>query len=983
MKEKLKGWLSFLSIALFIYLFINIEIFLWNIVDPEGFWGFFWFYTLSFTIFSAFTSLVGLIGYIIQNKSEKGIIKIIPAFVAIIVIGSVLEFGPTFFITRTIYNKYKYTEQSDKYLEKGQYEKALKYAEKVYSKAINKDLPTPFFFLPYYYEKSRLNSIDYYYKLYNATFNYAYCLQVSGKDVIKAEKLFKTCITICHKYFPGNTNYITSPLTSCFTIYVARGDRQKSDSTYLVLSKYLNKLDEHDVENTVSALLIYSTYAKLNGEIEDMFKLQKQALSIYERSHKESKSLFHLFLRTIVIASYIENSDLISAAKLVEETESIANRNDDKEPYVYFLTVKSRLFNLTGNLEREEDILNEITDEVKDRQGKESIEYSLALYNQGVFYYKKGQLKDAASYFDEAILIATPYSTEHPRNYYDLLLGSAICDYSSGNRKRSTDKLSKVNLFLLQSISTNLMFLSESEKENYVISLSAKLNLINSIYASMNDSALNGLLYDNILATKGIALQSNQYFRHLVLSSGKGNYISQYNSINRIKDSLNTLSMSGMKNELALSQRKTTLRQLEKKFIQEFVNTPGYRSNDANSIRWRDIRNQLQKDEVAIEYICTSSISNLKDQSEYYALIIKPDSQFPILIPLFKDKAIRKILNVAGNTSEKINTIYSGESLIKIYNQTWRPLLPYISGSKTIYISLSGVLYQLSFPIITANEPFNIICLSSTRKILPSQIFDKILSSKEAILYGDINYNETSKVSSEYSQMNFLHQPNLTNFVTRSGFQPLPYTKIEIEKIFNILSKDKYKVMKMVGSFATEESFNSMPSYLPNILHIATHGFYFPPSQTNNEFWLSSLSGNSSFESQNPLFRSGLLLAGANKYSKKTSRNDGIITAYEISKLDLSYTDLVVLSACETGLGDIKGDEGVFGLQRAFKLAGVNSIIMSLWKIPDQQTAELMQYFYKFYISGKSKNESLKLAQKRISLKYPNPYYWAAFVLID
>ena len=130
--------------------------------------------------------------------------------------------------------------------------------------------------------------------------------------------------------------------------------------------------------------------------------------------------------------------------------------------------------------------------------------------------------------------------------------------------------------------------------------------------------------------------------------------------------------------------------------------------------------------------------------------------------------------------------------------------------------------------------------------------------------------------------------------------------------------------------------------------------------------------------------RSGLVLAGTNNAikSNEISGNDGILTAMEISNMDLSNTDIVVLSACETGLGDIDGSEGVYGLQRAFKMAGVKNIIMSLWKVPDAQTAELFDIFYEECFKGKSIHEAFKIAQSKMKAKY-SPYYWAGFVLLE
>ena len=134
------------------------------------------------------------------------------------------------------------------------------------------------------------------------------------------------------------------------------------------------------------------------------------------------------------------------------------------------------------------------------------------------------------------------------------------------------------------------------------------------------------------------------------------------------------------------------------------------------------------------------------------------------------------------------------------------------------------------------------------------------------------------------------------------------------------------------------------------------------------------------------MLRSGIVLSGANRVwngqAPLEGREDGIVTSYEIAQLDFRQTDLVVLSACQTALGDVKGTEGVFGLQRAFKLAGVKKMLLSLWKIPDTETAELMNLFYSYYLQGKTARESFTAAQKEMRRKY-SPFYWAAFVLIE
>jgi CHAT domain-containing protein len=171
-------------------------------------------------------------------------------------------------------------------------------------------------------------------------------------------------------------------------------------------------------------------------------------------------------------------------------------------------------------------------------------------------------------------------------------------------------------------------------------------------------------------------------------------------------------------------------------------------------------------------------------------------------------------------------------------------------------------------------------------------------------------------------------------------------------------------------------------------LHIATHGFFFDDPQHDALPVERPGSGGQAFkQSGNPLFRAGLLFAGANdSWNGKHvegQNEDGILTAYEVSNMYLPNTSLVVLSACETALGDIRGSEGVYGLQRSFKMAGVNYLLMSLWKVPDVETSEFMQLFYKNVFQGKPIDHSFSIAQSVMKTKYRRePFKWAAWILV-
>jgi len=231
-----------------------------------------------------------------------------------------------------------------------------------------------------------------------------------------------------------------------------------------------------------------------------------------------------------------------------------------------------------------------------------------------------------------------------------------------------------------------------------------------------------------------------------------------------------------------------------------------------------------------------------------------------------------------------------------------------------------------------------------------------------------------------------LSKPVLNTDSTRSAviFDYLQGTVKEVQNISQLFQQQGWKVESKLGEAALEEQIRALEkSTAPSILHLATHGYFFGKLKEGRKV-PSNTRGNI-MTASNPLIRSGLALTGANYAWKEGKRmkglEDGILTAYEIASLNLMATELVVLSACETALGDVVDGEGIFGLQRAFKTAGVEEMLISLWKVPDTQTVELMQHFYQFYLNHFDASRALHQAQLKMSKKY-RAFYWAGFVLV-
>nr|WP_321414746.1 CHAT domain-containing tetratricopeptide repeat protein [uncultured Allomuricauda sp.] len=409
-------------------------------------------------------------------------------------------------------------------------------------------------------------------------------------------------------------------------------------------------------------------------------------------------------------------------------------------------------------------------------------------------------------------------------------------------------------------------------------------------------------------------------------------------------------------------------------------------------LEWTDIKSSLQEAEAAVEFVTFSpyKFDDNYDEVRYGAFVLTKDSEFPIFINLFNedelDEIIASVMSKNNSVKNQVSKLYeeNGETL---YRLIWQPLENSLNGMNRIYFSPSGILHNFSFSALRPTDgnkeslgsKYDLIRLSSTKHIVESK---KISGFKKALLFGDIAYNYDEKKFKVTGQ----RKEESTN--RGSDFDLLPGTKEEIDEIEKILIQRGIELSKFTGSSASEESLLKAVRTNPDILHIGTHAFYLKP--VKEEFFMTDMVGFARLKGErNPMNRSGLVFSNANyfwKFGDKISENskDGILTANEISTLDLSNIELAVLSACETALGESSTNEGVFGLQRGLKMAEVKNLLLSLWKVDDLVTKEYMVDFYNNLINeGQNINTAYSNTQEFIKSKYPNPYFWAAFVLIE
>lgn len=479
----------------------------------------------------------------------------------------------------------------------------------------------------------------------------------------------------------------------------------------------------------------------------------------------------------------------------------------------------------------------------------------------------------------------------------------------------------------------------------------------------------NKHLYNHTLLNKGLLLNIEKNITQVVLQSGNEELITAYN-----------LAFN------SIVSKDPSMRAYEKDFMylyKSIINEP-----ILNVYDWTDVESKINRNSVGIEFVESWGNHGVR----YAALLLRKGWAKPKLVEICRQEDIMHYHSLGADTYTKNNPY-------KLYNLIWSKLEPYINEGDNVYFSPMGLLHQMNIEVLQdadgkrANEKWNLHRVSSTRELCMEKPEIELTS---AVLYGNLTYemDSTAMIAQSRAYRRADSYTPTRGFVMdstmRAGWNKLPATSSEISTIRSTMQANGIETAIYTLDEGTEESFKALSGKKTPIIHIATHGFFYKDEETKGKAFFETLSMSHNDQPDNSLKRSGLILAGAQKAwlgePIPDDVEDGILLAEEIATMDLTGTDLVVLSACETGLGEITS-EGVFGLQRAFKKAGVQTLIMSLWKVDDNATSLFMRTFYKQWLGGKSKHAAFLDAQAAVreckESDYSNPYYWASFIMLD
>ena len=717
------------------------------------------------------------------------------------------------------------------------------------------------------------------------------------------------------------------------------------------LETFLKYKGEDYIDNAIIWGNLSYNHARL-GNYQDAIICGKKACRIFTINHVEnadyitflSNISYYYFQLASIYGNQLDNSqvaDDISQSMLFSDSaQHVAERIHESHLVLSMLhNNKAYLLSLQGKL-RESIMEQRIACELSD---KSTVEYIQLLQNLSLLYLFNGEHEEAIDIEKEAI---------------------ALSDY------RIKDNLKLISAYTISKYWSTL----NSWYNNYIPKCA---------FYTRNKDAISYLYDKTALFAKEFLLNSSLSIQDL-LQKEDTVALAIANKIQTLYFKLDSIK-SDTGN---IEDRERIAIEIKNSEDSLILESSAYRNYlDNIECHWHAVQEQLTKDDVAIEFLrCSLGLYN--DSVLYIAMVLKKQYDAPVLIPLFNECKLSE--PIISNSTERL------------YKLIWKPLECELTGVKNIYFSPAGILYNIGIEYlpyrenIYMNEKYNIYRLSSTKRLV---YYTEKKRTTRAVLFGGISYDATETKDLVMDNLDVSQSPNkgIASAVSaRNGFDLLSGTREEIESVADVLGRSSISSILYSNEQGSEYNFKKLSSEELGIIHLATHGMYVDFRDTHaiiNRNNFTFISPNNSIDisgESNALTRSFLVMAGGNRLPRRMSipnhGNDGILTALEISRMNLSSVDLVVLSACQSGLGDIT-DDGVLGLQRGFKKAGVNTILMSLDKVDDEATKMLMVEFYKNLMSGKSKLNSLRDAQKYLRQvengKYNEPKYWASFILLD
>ena len=807
------------------------------------------------------------------------------------------------------------------------------------------------------------------------------CMNIENNDT--AQKLLEKASQIYKQQGYMSDYYLT--LNTLGVCYNKIGNYTKA---ILVAEEALNGFNKlygkyhHRYATTLNTLA--KSYS-ITGDVNKYLKYTSESLTIQEKVFGANNPHYAMGLINAA-AMYATHIDLNEALEMNKKAIDILEANDMVNTLYYKQAVNNQIqYNI--NLRKYEEAISDINI-ILPQIEPESYLYADYLFKLSICYENFKDYDKAIKNNEESLkIIENIYGKSHL--YYIRGLNSQIVYlYLSGAEEQLIQTIKEEAECISKFTQNNVLTFSSKERTSWWEKVrNFYCDLSNFVYVLNQPSDFVNLLYNGTLISKGILLNIDRGTKNAILELNDNTIHQQYEKLKLLKkqhsNSLkidNKIKDQNIDDDIAILEREL----LNK--VNKYIKLDNY------SVNIDSIKSKLGPNDVAIEFMNFIDWFEEEDSMVYDAFIIKKDWTNARLVPIISEKLIKQ------QYFSPVDSIPE----YALYKWIWGELESekIIKPGDNIYFSASGILHQIpieSLPIGNEkimSDVYNMHRLSSTRELVKKR---KKVSYTKAALYGGLNYDmldndmlvESSTYINNTSEEHFASRGLLEDSIRGYKWDNLSNTLQEVNYISDLMNKNQITTQTYKGNKGNEESFKALSGQGYNIIHLATHGFFYPDEEAKEKDYFKPmmLNDNSMYnEVDMSMWRSGLVMSGGNRAWKgdtiPDTVEDGILKAQEIGDLDLRGADLVVLSACNTGQGEVTG-EGVFGLQRAFKMAGAQTIVMSLTPVDDQTTMAMMNKFYTNLFSGQSKHDAFYNAQRYIRSIKPDPKYWMGWIMLD
>jgi CHAT domain-containing protein len=801
------------------------------------------------------------------------------------------------------------------------------------------------------------------------------------------EASLKQSIALKEEKFGPNYRSLIKPLNTLGRLYYVTGDYTQAEKLATRAANLSIKIfGEGSIKNAESLKLLMNIYSAI-GDYQKAEDAGYKVIKIQEGQYGRNHIQVAHSLNELALVKYYNNENkkeindlFLEALKIIKE-----NLNEDNPQYAEVMKNLALFYMETGKIDESSGLLEKANKIWIKKFGAQNVHSAEIAFLRGNIEFKKTKFKEALAFY---IASRDAYKNIFDGTHPEYIKSQSKCGqmyFTLGDNKNAVTSYDEVTQVYLTYIQKYFPALSEGEKAKFWNVIRTDFEFYNTLAIKLKNEypLMIGNVYNFTLATKALLLNSSIKVRERILQSKDTSLIKKYERWMEKREFITSaLSLSNEQRKsdgIDIKVIEKEIETLEKSLSESSeIFATNYEKNTGYD--WKAVKNSLSPNEVALEIIRFRYFDKgFTDSILYAAMSVTTESKMgPELV----------LMNNGKDMEKKFVKYYRNTIKFKLadelsYAMFWKPIKTIIKDNAKVYLSPDGVYNQINLEtlptpdnsyVINKNE---IIILSNTKELIVRKSLaenDKKKKQPAAIantkvdLYGNPDYYPVSSQATDENS-------------GKSKINPLPGSEKEVRNLYELLKSKQWDAHLFLKNDASEENIKKMKS--PKVFHIATHGFFM--EDMKNSETVEGLNENKA--AQNPLLRAGLimknggnLLDADNVYDYNSE--EGILTAYEAMNLNLDHTDLVVLSACETGLGEVQLGEGVYGLQRSFLVAGAGSIVMSLFKVSDDVTNELMSSFYKKWISGTDKRKAFLEAKKEILVKYKDPIYWGSFVMI-